>query len=197
MKKLFLTIITLFFSMNSQAQNNNQKNELATFAGGCFWCMQPVFDEMPGVISTKVGYSGGDKPNPTYDDVSSGQSGHFEVIQIEFDAKIITFEALLDKFIRNIDPINPEGQFYDKGPQYQTAVLYHSQEQKNISESYFKKLKESKVLKGEVATALIPFKAFYEAENYHQKYYQKNAVRYELYKIGSGRKKKLHEIWGE
>lgn len=180
--------------MNAHAQN---KNDLATFAGGCFWCMQPVFDDMKGVISTKVGYSGGDKSNPTYDDVSNGDSGYFEVIQIEFDPKIITFEVLLDKFMRNIDPLDPEGQFYDKGPQYQTAVLYHNEDQKKISEVYFRKLEESKVLKGEIATEVIPFKSFYEAEDYHQKYYQKNAVRYEAYKIGSGRKQKLKEIWGE
>ncbi|MDX1949402.1 MAG: peptide-methionine (S)-S-oxide reductase MsrA [Rickettsiales bacterium] len=186
----------LLFSGASNA-NETSKQEQATFAGGCFWCMQPIFDELEGVIKTEVGYSGGKSKNPTYDEISTGNSGHQEVIQITFDPNKISYEFLLDKFMRNIDPIDPLGQFYDKGSQYVTSVFYHNETQKKITEEYFEKLRKSKILKGEIAVTIKAFQAFYAAEDYHQKYYEKNSIRYNLYKKGSGREEKIKQIWNE
>lgn len=176
------------------ATNNIQK---ATFAGGCFWCIQPAFDNMEGVTKTTVGYSGGNEKDANYEAVSSHETDHKEAIQIEYDPAKVTFRQLLEKFMRNIDPSDNEGQFADKGPQYRTAIFYHNEDQKKVAEEYFKELKETMKFKYPIYTEIEPYKNFFSAEEYHQKYYQKNSVHYNMYKYGSGRPARLKQIWGD
>ena len=149
---------------------HNDKLEKATFAGGCFWCMQPPFDRLKGVVSTKVGYTGGKKKNPTYEEVCSGRTGHAEAIEITYDPSQVSYEELLNVFWTNIDPTDPGGQFYDRGSQYRTAIFYHNEEQKKLAEFYKKKLDESKAFDNPIVTEISPAATFYKAENYHQNY---------------------------
>jgi peptide methionine sulfoxide reductase msrA/msrB len=194
--KIF-TILALLTPFNSQAKMEKENYEIATFAGGCFWCMQPVFDELDGVIETYVGYSGGSRETANYETVSNKNSNHFEAIEIKYDPKKITYKTLLEKFIRNIDPTDPLGQFADKGPQYLTAVFYHNETQKKKAEEFFADIEKKNILDGEIKTKIIPYKNFFKAEEYHQDYYKKNPMHYNGYKYGSGRVSKLKEIWGD
>ncbi len=200
MKKL-LFLITMLLSISANAEDKPMEpkpnTEYATFAGGCFWCMQPVFDNIPGVIKTTVGYSGGTAADADYETVSTGKTEHKEAIQIEYDPGKVTFHTLLEKFMRNIDPEDPVGQFADKGPQYHTAVFYHSEAQHKEAEEFFKQLIASKTIKGDIYTQIEPYTAFYPAEEYHQEYYQKNPLRYNAYKYGSGRPARLEKVWGK
>lgn len=168
--------------------------EKATFAGGCFWCMVPPFEKIKGVIEIISGYSGGDEKNPAYEDVSSGETGHREAIQIIYDTKKVSYEELLDIFWKNIDPTDSEGQFSDKGKQYRTAVFYHNKEQKQLAEKSKKELEESGKFK-KIATEILPFKSFCQAEDYHQNYHKKNPIKYKLYKISSGRDSFIEKTW--
>ncbi|GBD38749.1 MAG: hypothetical protein KatS3mg078_1914 [Deltaproteobacteria bacterium] len=168
----------------------------ATFAGGCFWCMQPVFDELKGVISTTVGYTGGHKENPTYEEVLSGTTGHYEAIEVVYDPLEISYSELLDVFWKNIDPTMPYGQFADIGPQYRTAIFYHDEEQKIIAENSKRELEKSGRFDKPIVTEILPASPFYRAEEYHQKYYQKSPVLYKSYKFLSGRDIFLKKIWG-
>jgi peptide-methionine (S)-S-oxide reductase len=194
--KIFAALLFLSFSL---ARAETPKTEKAIFAGGCFWCIQQAFDALKpqGVISSKVGYSGGETKNPSYEEVSSGRSGHLESIEVVFDPAKISFEKLLDNYWENIDPLDAAGQFCDKGAQYQSAVFYFSKEQKIAFEK--SKLAIQKKLKGKgiVATRLIPADKFYPAEDYHQSYYQKNPLQYGTYKYGCGRPSRLKELWGK
>lgn len=167
----------------------------ATFAGGCFWCMEPVFINMEGVIHVKVGYTGGKSEFPTYEEVSQGTTGHKEAIQIEFDETKVTFAALLQAFFLNIDPTDTQGQFVDIGSQYQTAVFYHNQQQKEETLKLIDELKRSRGLT-KIATQILPFVRFYPAEEWHQHFYKKDPMRYESYKKGSGREDRLRRLWG-
>ena len=169
----------------------------ATFAGGCFWCMQPVFDKTKGVVSTTVGYAGGTKENPTYEEVSTGKTGHTEAIEVVYDPSQVTYEELLDAFWQNIDPTDPRGQFADKGSQYRTAVFYHSEEQKRLALESKEKFARSGKFDQPIVTEIVPASKFYKAEDYHQKYYVKNAGHYSLYKTGSGREGFLKKVWGK
>ncbi len=175
---------------------NSARFEKATFAGGCFWCMQHPFDKLEGVISTSVGYTGGRTQNPTYKEVSTGKTGHAEAIEILYDPAQITYADLLDTFWRNIDPTTPDGQFTDVGAQYRTIIFYHNEEQKRLAEASKEKLEEPGRYDNLIVTEIIPAKTFYKAEDYHQKYYKKNPLRYKLYRTGSGRDKYLKKIWG-
>lgn len=174
-----------------------KNTKLATFAGGCFWCIQPAFDNLEGVTKTTVGYSGGDEDDANYEAVSSHETEHKEAIQIEYDPTKVTFEKLLERFMRNIDPSDNKGQFADKGPQYRTAIFYHDDEQKQTAEKYFAEIKENKKFKYPIHTEIIPYVNFFSAEEYHQKYYLKNPARYNAYKYGSGRPATLKKIWSE
>ena len=187
------SLLIVFFTLMSPIAAPAQSAK-ATFAGGCFWCMEPPFDELNGVISTTSGYIGGTKKNPTYEEVSSGTTGHAEALQIVFDPKKIAYEKLLEVFWRNIDPLNANGQFCDLGSQYRSAVFYHDGTQKSLAEKS-KKAVESR-LKQPVVTAIVAAGVFYPAEEYHQDYYKKNPVRYKLYSHGCGRAQRLEEIWG-
>jgi len=169
----------------------------ATFAGGCFWCMEPPFDKLPGVISTTSGYTGGHKQNPTYHEVSAGGTGHAEAVQVVYDPKRVSYEKLLDVFWHNVDPTQKDGQFCDHGSQYRTAIFYHDEEQKQLAEAAKAKLQQHKPFQGEIVTEIVPAGAFYPAEEYHQDYATKNPIRYKFYRTGCGRDQRLRELWGK
>ncbi len=167
--------------------------EVATFAGGCFWCMESPFDKLPGVVSVTVGYSGGQVRNPTYEQVSNGGTGHLESVQIVFDPRRVRYGQLLDVFWHNVDPTDNTGQFCDKGPQYRSAIFYHDATQKRLAEES-KRNVEKRV--EQVATDILPATQFYRAEEYHQHYYKKNPVRYQFYRFNCGRDQRLKSVWG-
>ena len=161
--------------------------EKATFAGGCFWCMEYPFEELNGVTEVIVGYTGGHQENPTYEEVTTGKTGHLEAVQITYDSSIITYSELLDVFWKQIDPTDAGGQFADRGEQYKTAIFYHSDEQKRLAEESKEELQKSGEFQGAIVTKIIKASEFYKAEDYHQGYYQKCPIKYELYRTGSGR----------
>lgn len=169
----------------------------ATFAGGCFWCMQPPFDRLEGVLSTVVGYSGGDEVNPVYEQVASGRTGHVESIQVVFDSAKISYRDLLETFWVNIDPTQQGGQFADIGGHYKTVIFYHNDEQKTIAENSKKEIEQSGKFKAPVVTSIVRYRNFYPAEEYHQKYYEKNPIHYNAYKKGSGREAFIRNNWGK
>jgi len=167
----------------------------ATFAGGCFWCMQPPFDATPGVVSTTVGYTGGRVDHPTYEQVSAGGTGHAESIQVVFDPGKVTYRQLLDVFWRNVDPTTRDRQFCDVGHQYRTAIFFHDDDQRREAEASRDAV--AKRLGQPVVTEIVPAGTFYPAEDYHQEYYRKNPVRYRFYRYTCGRDRRLAEVWGE
>lgn len=171
-------------------------SETATFAGGCFWCMQPSFDAMEGVLSAVVGYMGGQTDNPTYDDICTGTTGHAEVIQITFDPHTVSYSQLLNIFWMNIDPTTLNQQFADTGTQYRTAIFYHSDEQKNTAEESKEKLNQSELFEQTIVTEITPASTFYKGEEYHQDYYKKNPLHYNRYKQGSGRSGYIEAMYG-
>ncbi|MGQ0749842.1 MAG: peptide-methionine (S)-S-oxide reductase MsrA [Betaproteobacteria bacterium] len=168
----------------------------ATFAGGCFWCMEEAFDPVPGVIATVSGYMGGKTRNPTYEQISTGRTGHAEVLQIEYDPKKVSYEKLLEVFWRNIDPTQRDAQFCDHGSQYRSGIFYHDEEQRRLGEASRAAIVKNKPFKGEIVTEITKAAEFYPAEDYHQDYYRKNPVRYKYYKTGCGRAARLKELWG-
>ncbi|PWA10080.1 peptide-methionine (S)-S-oxide reductase [Pueribacillus theae] len=176
---------------------SNSSNELATFAGGCFWCMVSPFEEMPGIKKVVSGYTGGHTENPTYEEVCSDTTGHFEAVQITFDPAVFPYRKLLEIFWQQIDPTDPGGQFFDRGSSYRTAIFYHSEEQKREAEKSKKELEESKKFSKPIATLILPASTFYEAEEYHQGYHKKNPVHYNRYRIGSGRASFIDKHWGK
>ena len=171
--------------------------EKATFAGGCFWCMEPPFDEIDGVVSTTSGYSGGPEKDPTYEDVSSGRTGHTEVVQVLYDPAKVSYEELLEVFWRNIDPTTEDRQFCDWGSQYRTGIFFHDEEQGRLAEASKRRIEDSGQLDAPIVTEITPFTAFYPAEKYHQDFYKKNPVHYKRYRTGCGRDETLRRIWGE
>jgi peptide-methionine (S)-S-oxide reductase len=178
-------------------QASEARSEKATFAGGCFWCMEPPFDELPGVISTTSGYTGGRTKNPTYEQVSAGITGHAESVEVLFDPAKITYARLLDVFWKNIDPLTPNRQFCDSGTQYRSGIYYHTEEQKRLAEASKKALEDSGRFKQPIVTEIVAATAFYPAEDYHQDYYKKNPIRFKYYKYGCGRARRLEELWGK
>ena len=168
----------------------------AIFAGGCFWCMQPAFDNTPGVSQTRVGFSGGTVANPSYEQVTRGGSGHVEAIEVTYDPAKVTYDALLDIYWQNIDPTDAEGQFADRGAHYRTIVFVADDTQRKAAEAS-KAAIAKKLAPSPVHTAIKDAKPFYPAEDYHQKYYEKNKIHYNAYKYGSGRVSGLKEIWGK
>jgi peptide-methionine (S)-S-oxide reductase len=182
---------------NASSDIDKSQYRTATFAGGCFWCMEPPFDDLDGVISTTSGYTGGSKKNPTYKEVSRGGTGHAEAIQIVYDPMRISYEELLNVFWHNIDPTNANGQFCDWGNQYRSSIFYHDAEQEHLAKQSKSALIESNTFDAPVVTVITPATTFYPAEDYHQDYYQKNPVRYKFYRYGCGRDKRLEELWGK
>jgi len=176
------------------AASSNTETAKATLAGGCFWCMEPPYDELDGVLATISGYAGGKKKNPTYEEVSSGTTGHTEVVQVTYDPKKISYSKLLEVFWRNIDPLTPNRQFCDAGSQYRAAIFYHDESQKRLAEA--SKQAVAKRFKKPIVTEIVPAGEFYPAEDYHQDYYKKNPIRYKIYRYNCGRDERLEELWG-
>jgi peptide methionine sulfoxide reductase msrA/msrB len=169
---------------------------IATFAGGCFWCVEADFEKVPGVVKVVSGYTGGQKENPTYEEVSSGRTGHVEAVQVYYDSSRITYEELLEFFWRHIDPTDAGGQLVDRGPQYRSVIFYHNEEQKKLAEKSKEALSRSGKFTKPIVTEIVKFMRFYEAEDYHQDYYKKNPLRYKYYRYGSGRDPFLEKAWG-
>ncbi len=170
---------------------------VATFAGGCFWCVESGFEMLPGVVEVISGYSGGDTEDPTYETVSSGATGHTEAIQVYYDPAKIGYETLVASLWRQIDPTDSEGQFSDRGRQYRPAIFYHDEEQRKIAEASASALEQSGRYQRPLAMEIVPFERFYRAEAYHQNYYRKNPIRYRYYRRGSGRDRFLERVWGD
>ncbi len=193
--------VAVAFAVNGHAQTAKPPAQSATakatFAGGCFWCMEPPYDKLPGVISTTSGYMGGKTKNPTYESISSGMTGHAEVVQIEYDPSKVSYATLVETFWRNVDPTQRDGQFCDHGSQYRTAIFYHNDEQKRVAEASRAALQKNKPFKGDIVTELAPAPEFYRAEEYHQDFYKKNPTRYKLYRTGCGRDARLQALWGK
>ncbi|HSB04161.1 MAG TPA: peptide-methionine (S)-S-oxide reductase MsrA [Thermodesulfobacteriota bacterium] len=173
----------------------DQLLRVATFAGGCFWCTESDFEKVPGVVKVLSGYTGGKKENPSYQEVSSGTTGHIEAVQVFYDPSKITYEELLDTFWKHIDPTDSGGQFVDRGAQYRSAIFYHDEEQKILAEKSKEALMKSGKFDKPIVTEIIRFTRFYEAEEYHQDYYKKNPLRYKYYRYGSGRDQFLKKVW--
>jgi peptide methionine sulfoxide reductase msrA/msrB len=197
MKKLLiitaiLSSLTLFCREEKRMTVEMQK---ATFAGGCFWCMVFPFEQMEGVEKVVSGYTGGHTDNPTYEDVTTGETGHLEAVQITFDPSKTSYEKLLDSFWKQINPTDAGGQFVDRGPQYKTAVFYHSAEQKAAAEKSLRELNQSGRYKSNIVTEIREAETFYPAEEYHQDFHKKNPVRYRIYRQNTGRDRFLNEIW--
>ena len=197
--KLRATLSTLVCALFLAPQWGIARAEtaIATFAGGCFWCMQPPFDRLPGVLSTTVGYTGGRTPNPTYEEVSSGTTGHVEAMQVAYDPAQIGYRQLLTVFWHNVDPYSPNGQFCDFGDSYRAAIFVHSSEQKQLAEESRHAIETQAKGGRPVVTAIVAAGPFYPAEEYHQDYYRKNALRYKFYRYRCGRDAMLRDLWGD
>jgi peptide-methionine (S)-S-oxide reductase len=169
---------------------------VATFAGGCFWCMEPPYDKLPGVVSTTSGYMGGKKRYPTYEEVSSGITGHAEVVQVAYDPSKVSYEKLLEVFWVNVDPTVDDRQFCDRGTQYRTAIFVHTPEQRKAAEASKAALEKSRPFKEPLVTPIVDAGEFWPAEDYHQDYYLKNPARYTYYRTGCGRDARLKQLWG-
>ncbi len=194
-----LTIILALagFGTGAEPASQPQHAETATFAGGCFWCMEPPFEKLDGVISTISGYTGGSLENPTYKQVSRGNTGHTEAVQVSYDPARVSYEELLEIFWRNIDPTTAGGQFCDWGTQYRSEIFYHNEEQKRLATESRARLEKEKTFEEPIVTPITAAATFYPAEDYHQDYYKKNPVRYKFYRYGCGRDKRLEELWGK
>ncbi len=194
---LMLVIIASWvFSENMHVSAEVQaQSATAVFAGGCFWCMEPPFDKLAGVIATTSGYTGGHTENPTYKQVSSDTTGHYEALQVTYDPSKVDYTTLLNVFWHNVDPLDAKGQFCDKGKSYRTAIFYNNDEQKKLAEASKKELIDSNLFKDDIATVIEEAKTFYPAEEHHQDYYQKSPVKYKYYRFACGRDKRLQELW--
>ena len=204
MRFISLFFLTLLVSCTSQPETPKTKvspqdlaqAQKALFAGGCFWCMEPPFDKMDGVLSTTSGFAGGTEVNPSYKDVASGKTGHIESVLIHFDPKKVTFAQLLKTYWKQINPTDSGGQFVDRGPHYRPVVFYYDDKQKTEAEKSKKELSQSGKFKKPITVEILKATEFYSAEDYHQDYYQKNPLRYKYYRRGSGRDQYLEKIWG-
>jgi len=203
---LCILFLSLIFGCQSSSGNQREvKNNMseinktirtATFAGGCFWCSEADFEKIPGVVKVTSGYTGGSTENPSYEQVSTGKTGHVEAVQISYDPSRVAYEKLLEVFWKHIDPTDPGGQFADRGSQYRSAIFYHDEEQRKLAEKSRKELAASGRFMKPIVTEIVPFKKFYNAEDYHQGYSRKNPLRYNLYRKGSGRDRFLENTWG-
>ncbi|MCW9057943.1 MAG: peptide-methionine (S)-S-oxide reductase MsrA [Gammaproteobacteria bacterium] len=174
-----------------------QESAAAIFAGGCFWCVEADFDKVTGVLDTQSGYIGGERPDPTYDEVSAGGTGHAEAVRITYDPAQVSYQKLLDVFWRSIDPTTPDRQFCDRGSQYRSAIFYLNEEQRRLAEASRAALDADKPFPDPIVTEINPAGEFYPAEEYHQDYYRKNPLRYRYYRFSCGRDQRLEELWGE
>jgi peptide-methionine (S)-S-oxide reductase len=196
MAVVLVTCATLGSWLSSEVQSA-PTTAMAYFAGGCFWCMEEAFEKVDGVISVVSGYMGGTLANPTYEQVSAGQTGHAESIEVTYDPTKVTYQKLLDAFWRNVDPVTPNAQFCDHGNQYRSAIFYTTDEEKRLSEASKSAIEQSKRLPAPIATQLVQASTFFPAEDYHQDYYKKNPLRYKYYKFSCGRAQRLEALWGK
>ncbi len=192
-KVLCVVCLILVFNPTVMAANTQK----ATFAGGCFWCMEQPFDVLSGVLSTTSGYIGGQESNPTYQQVSAGNTGHTEAVQIIFDPEKVSYQQLLDVYWKNSDPTQAHRQFCDVGSQYRPGIFYHNKQQQQLAEAAKQKLQRNKTFNDNIITAITAASAFWQAEAYHQNYYLKNPIRYQLYRYHCGRDQRLEQLWGE
>ena len=176
--------------------DENSPPAKATFAGGCFWCMEEAFEKVEGVVSAISGYTGGQVENPTYEQVSSGGTGHTESIEVTYEPSKVTYKQLLEVFWRNVDPTTPNAQFCDHGNQYRTAIFYHDENQKQLIDESRQRVENSKTFPESIVTEIAPASVFYSAEEYHQDFYTKNPIRYKFYKWNCGRAQRLEQLWG-
>jgi peptide methionine sulfoxide reductase msrA/msrB len=191
-----VSFMTLIDSTAMEADDMKSSYKKATFAGGCFWCMEDPFDRQPGVVNVVSGYTGGQTKDPTYEEVCSGQTGHMEAIEVTYDPAKVSYERLVDIFWQQIDPTDAGGQFADRGSQYQTAIFYHDEQQKQWAQESKRNLEQSGRFDRPIVTLIRPVEIFYPAENHHQDYYQKCPLKYKLYKAGSGREQFIKKTWG-
>lgn len=191
-----MTIRYTFIKPIKEVKTVKKTYEKATFAGGCFWCMVKPFDTHPGIVEVISGYTGGSVENPTYEQVCSGLTGHYEAVQIIYDPAVFPYEKLLSIYWQQIDPTDPGGQFYDRGKSYQTAIFYHNEEQRRLAEDSKQNLQNSGRFSKPIVTPILPAQSFFPAEDYHQTYYKKNPAHYESYHVGSGRAGFIKEHWG-
>ncbi|MCX2758026.1 peptide-methionine (R)-S-oxide reductase MsrB [Vibrio sp. Sgm 22] len=197
-----LPLISLFVSQTGTANTmdktaNSGKSEIATLAGGCFWCTESDLEKLTGVTDVISGYSGGELENPTYKQVSSGKSGHIEVINVTYNPDVVSYEQVLDQFFRHIDPTDDKGSFVDRGRHYRPAIFYHNQAQKDVAQNFMMEIDKANIFGEPLKTELIEFKKFWPAEDYHQDYYKKSKVRYNYYRYASGRDQYLDKIFGD
>lgn len=191
-------LLCAVFSLSVTAQTAASSTlAKATFAGGCFWCVEEAFENVPGVLSATSGYTGGQVPNPSYEQVSAGKTGHTETVEVLYDPAKVSYSKLLDAFWRNIDPITANAQFCDHGSQYRAGIFYHNDEQKKLAEESKQALVDAKRFDKPIVTEITRVAEFYPAEDYHQDYYKKNPLRYKFYKHNCGRAKRLEELWGK
>lgn len=188
-------LVAALWATGPLAETGDDDYAVATFAGGCFWCVEADFDEVEGVISTTSGYTGGDKADPTYEEVSAGGTGHTEAVEIKYDPDKVGYAELLDVFWVNHDPTTNTRQFCDKGRQYRPGIFYHDAAQKRLAEESKREIQENHSF--DVVTEITEAREFYVAEDYHQNYYEKNPLRYKLYRYGCGRDARLQELWGK
>jgi len=195
---LLFVVVSLCISDGlAQQSEKGKKLETATFAGGCFWCMESPFEDLPGVVSVTSGYTGGHKENPTYEEVSAGGTGHAESVEIVFNPSTVGYAKLLEVFWHNVDPTTPNQQFCDRGSQYRSAIFYHDSTQHRLAEESRKKVESIPKFKNNVYTQIVQATTFYPAEEYHQDFHKKNPIRYNAYRFGCGRDRRLKELWGD
>jgi peptide-methionine (S)-S-oxide reductase len=190
----FILLSSLLVFSATQARTDQYPT--AIFAGGCFWCMEADFEKLPGVVDVVSGYSGGKLKDPTYEQVSSGATGHLEVVEVSYDPKQIDYSRLLDYYWRHIDPTRDDGQFCDQGAQYRPAIFYQGEEQKRLVEASHAKIEQTKPFTDEIRVELSQAGPFYPAEAYHQDYYKKNPIRYRFYRYSCGRDERVKQLWG-
>jgi peptide methionine sulfoxide reductase msrA/msrB len=207
MRTILLTILPIFLAFGGLSpaygqaterdamKEKSKKLDLATFAGGCFWCVESDFEKVDGVVEVISGYTGGKKEDPTYEEVSTGVTGHLEAVQVLYDPTRITYRELLDVYWRHVDPTDPGGQFVDRGSQYRSAIFYHDDEQKRLAEESREELNQSGRFEKPITTEILPLSRFYRAEDYHQDYYKTNPMRYQFYRLNSGRDQSLKKVW--
>jgi peptide-methionine (S)-S-oxide reductase len=189
--------ISAALAQTGPSTTSEGKAAVATFAAGCFWCVEEAFEKVRGVSSVVSGYTGGKTANPTYEQVSSGRTGHTEAVQVTYDPSKVSYEQLVDWFWKNVDPLDARGQFCDKGSQYRSGIFYHGEAQKKVAEASKQALQSSGRFKQPIVTEITLAGPFYAAEDYHQDYYKKNSNRYHFYKYGCGRAQRLEQLWGK
>ena len=196
---IFITLLSLSFLTSAQEATDESPTSLSTaiFAGGCFWCIESDFEKLEGVKEVVSGYTGGSADTADYKTVTYKQTGHLEAVRVSYDPEIVSYQKLVDYFWRHIDPTDPNGQFCDKGHSYQSALYYSNDSEKKIAEQSLAELQKNKPFDGEIVTPLLTAKPFYLAEEYHQDYYKKNPIRYNIYRRGCGRDNRVKELWGE